>query len=93
MNIRHKGSSLITRPESCTKDVSQGASSPHAEPPAHDPAAGGVRAQLAWDVMLGLCSSAYLALVLFDDVQSPLLSMALIFLVAYELIQPHLRSR
>jgi hypothetical protein len=29
-----------------------------------------------------------LALVLFDDVESPLLSMALIFLVAYELIQP-----
>ena len=43
--------------------------------------------------MLGVCSAAYLALVLFDDVQSPLLSMALIFLVAYELIQPHLRNR
>jgi hypothetical protein len=43
--------------------------------------------------MLGLCSVAYVVLVLFDDVQSPLLSMALIFLVAYELIQPHLRSR
>jgi hypothetical protein len=52
-----------------------------------------VRAQLAWDVLLGLCSSAYLVLVLFDDVQSPLLSMALIFLVAYELIQPRLRNR
>jgi hypothetical protein len=84
---------LITRLESYTKDGSQSASSRHAEPPAHDPASGGVRAQLAWDVMLGLCSAAYLVLVLFDDVQSPLLSIALIFLVAYELIQPHLRSR
>ena len=65
----------------------------YAEPPAHGPASGGVRAQVAWDVMLGLCGSAYLALVLFDDVESPLLSMALIFLVAYELIQPHVRSR
>jgi hypothetical protein len=45
---------------------------------------------VAWDVALGLCSSAYLALVLFDDVQSPLLSIALLFLVAYDLIQPHL---
>jgi hypothetical protein len=75
---------LITRLESCTK---------HAEPRAHDPVSDGARVQLAWDVMLGVCSAAYLALVLFDDVQSPLLSMALIFLVAYELIQPHLRNR
>ena len=84
---------MITRLESCTKIGSQGASSRHAEPPAHDPESGGVRAQIAWDVMLGVCSAAYLALVLFDDVQSPLFSMALIFLVAYELIQPHLRNR
>jgi hypothetical protein len=75
---------LITRQESYTK---------HAEPRAHDPASDGVRAQLARDILLGICGSAYLALVLFDDVQSPLLSMALIFLVAYELIQPHLRNR
>jgi hypothetical protein len=52
-----------------------------------------MRAQLARDITLGLCGFAYLALVLFDDVQSPLLSMVLIILVAYELIQPHLRSR
>jgi hypothetical protein len=44
---------------------------------------------MVWDVALGLCAAAYLALVLFDDVESPLLSMALIFLVAYALIQPH----
>jgi hypothetical protein len=52
-----------------------------------------VRSQVAWDVTLGLCASAYLAFVLFDDVESPLLSIALIFLVAYELVQPHLRNR
>ena len=75
---------MITRLESCTK---------HAQPRAHDPVSDGARAQLAWDVFLGLCGSAYLVLVLFDDVQSPLLSMALIFLVGYELIQPHLRNR
>ena len=83
---------MITRLESCTKDATQGSSSPHAEPPAHDPASS-VRAQIAWDIMLVLCGAAYVVLVLFDDVQSPLLSMALIFLVAYELIQPHLRGR
>jgi hypothetical protein len=43
--------------------------------------------------MLGLCASGYLAFVLFDDVESPLLSIALIFLVAYELIQTHVRNR
>jgi uncharacterized membrane protein len=46
-----------------------------------------------WDVTLGLCAAAYLALVLFDDVESPLLSLMLIILVAYELIQPHVRSQ
>jgi hypothetical protein len=75
---------LITRQESCTK---------HAGPRAYDPTSDGARAQLARDILLGLCSFAYLVLVLFDDMQSPLLSMALIFLVAYELIQPHLRNR
>ena len=48
---------------------------------------------MGWDVALGLCAAGYLALVLFDDVESPLLSMALIFLVAYALIQPHVRNR
>jgi hypothetical protein len=48
---------------------------------------------VGWDVALGLCATAYLAFVLFDDVESPLLSMALIFLVAYALVQPHVRNR
>jgi hypothetical protein len=42
-----------------------------------------------WDVVLGLGVLGYLALVLFDDVESPLLAMALIVLVAYELVQSH----
>jgi hypothetical protein len=49
--------------------------------------------RVGWDVTLGLCATAYLAFVLFDDVESPLLSMTLIFLVAYALIQPHMRNR
>jgi hypothetical protein len=40
-------------------------------------------------VVLGLGVLGYLALVLFDDVESPLLAMALIVLVAYELVQSH----
>jgi hypothetical protein len=42
---------------------------------------------------LGLFAAAYLAIVLFDDVESPLLSLALIILVIYELIQPRFRNR
>ena len=52
-----------------------------------------MRAHAARDVTLGLCTFAYLALVLFDDVESPLLSIMLIALVAYALIQPHVRNR
>jgi len=52
-----------------------------------------MRVRVVWDVTLGLCAAAYLALVLFGDVESPLLAMALILLVAYALIQPHVRNR
>jgi hypothetical protein len=83
---------LITRLESCTKAAGQGAPS-HALAPTQDSASRRTRSQVAWDVTLGLCAIAYLALVLFDDVESPLLSLALIVLVAYELIQPHVRSQ
>ena len=79
---------MTTRLESCTKDADQGAPSAHAHAPADSR-----RARAGWDVALGLCAIAYLALVLFDDVESPLLSLALIVLVAYELIQPHVRSQ
>ena len=79
---------MITRLESCTNHADQGAPSTHAGTPADSRRVRAVR-----DVTLGLCAAAYLALVLFDDVESPLLSMALIFLVAYALIQPHVRNR
>ena len=84
---------LITRLESYTKVAVQSPPLAHAQAPTQDSAARRVRSQVAWDVTLGLCASAYLAFVLFDDVESPLLSIALIFLVAYELVQPHLRNR
>ena len=53
----------------------------------------GARSQVGRDLTLGLCAIGYLAFVLFDDVESPLLSLVLIFLVAYALIQPHVRNR
>ena len=79
---------MITRLESYTNDADQGAPSTHAHAPADS-----TRARVGWDVTLGLFAAAYLAFVLFDDVESPLLSMALIFLVAHALIQPHVRNR
>ena len=79
---------MITRLESCTKDAEQGTPSAHAGIPADSR-----RVRMVWDVALGLCAAAYLALVLFDDVESPLLSMVLAFLVAHALIQPHVRNR
>ena len=79
---------MTTRLESYTNDAVQGAPSTHAETPPESR-----RTRVGWDVTLGLCAVGYLALVLFDDVESPLLSMALIFLVAYALIHPHVRHR
>ncbi|HXA49746.1 MAG TPA: hypothetical protein VNV86_05560 [Candidatus Acidoferrum sp.] len=40
-------------------------------------------------MVLGLGVVVYLALVLFDDVECPLLAMALIGLAVYELIHSH----
>ena len=79
---------MITRLESYTNDVVQGAPSPRAET-----STASRRVRVVWDVTLGLCAATYLALVLFDDVESPLLSLALIILVAYVLVQPHVRNR
>jgi hypothetical protein len=75
----------ITRLESCTNDVVQGKPLPRAATPAHSR-----RSRGAWDVALGVFAAGYLALVLFDGVDSPLLSLTLILVVAYELIQPRL---
>jgi hypothetical protein len=74
---------LITRLESSTNEVVQGAPSAHAQAPAD-----ARRVRVVWDATLGLCAAGYLALVLFDDVESPLFSIALLFLVAHALIQP-----
>jgi hypothetical protein len=73
----------ITRLESYTNEVVQGAPSAHAQAPAD-----ARRVRVVWDATLGLCAAGYLALVLFDDVESPLFSIALLFLVAHALIQP-----
>ncbi len=70
---------MITRLESCTKRA------PRDELPPRVPA------RLVWDIALVVCALTYLALVLFADVESPVLSMAFIALAAYELVQPHLR--
>ena len=79
---------MIIRLESYTNDVVQGAPSPQAENQGDSR-----RTRVGWDVTLGLCAVAYLAFVLFDDVESPLLSIALMVLVAYALIEPHVRNR
>jgi hypothetical protein len=84
---------LITRLESYTKDAAQAGPPPHAGIPAPDAHASEVRARLVKDVTLAIGVAAYLALVLFDNIESPLLSIALVVLVAYELVQPHMRNR
>jgi hypothetical protein len=83
---------LITRLESYTKDAAHDPP-PHAGTPAQDAQAAEVRARLVKDLTLGLGVSVYLAFVLFDNIESPLLSIALVILVAYELVQPHMRNR
>ena len=84
---------MITRLESCTKDAFQGTPAPHAEAAGNGFASKRAAGRLVWGITLCLGASAYVALVLFDDVEGPLLSMALIILLAYELIQPHLSNR
>jgi hypothetical protein len=83
---------LTTRLESYTNDA-QGAAPARAEAADRESDSRGARSQVGRDLTLGLCAIGYLAFVLFDDVESPLLSMALIFLVAYALIQPHVRNQ
>jgi hypothetical protein len=84
---------LISRLESCTKDAVQGTPGPHAEAAGNGFVFKRAAARVVWDTTLCLGASVYVALVLFDDVEGPLLSMALIILLAYELIQPHLSNR
>ena len=83
---------MITRLESYTNDV-QGVAPARVEVPDRESDSKGARSQVGRDLTLGLCAIGYLAFVLFDDVESPLLSLVLIFLVAHALIQPHVRNR
>jgi hypothetical protein len=83
---------LITKLESYTNHAVHEATAPQVRP-AQNAGSSGVRTHVAWDVTLALCTLGYLAMVLFDDVESPLLSLALMVVVAYELIQPHVRNR
>ena len=76
---------MITRLESCTRETES--------PAPTGPSNVGGRVRAWWDLALGVCAVAYLTLVLFDDVESPLLSLALIILVTDALLQPHLRNR
>lgn len=46
--------------------------------------------RLFWDLTLCLAGILYVDLVLFQQLDSPLLAMILILLAAYELIEPHL---
>lgn len=80
---------MITRLESYTRDAEQRA---QLAAPA-ETTAESRRARAYWDVALGVFAAAYLAVVLFDDVESPLISLALMILVAHELIRPHMRNR
>ena len=68
---------MTTKLECCTK-----------EPASHP-----LRSRLIWDLALGLGAAAYLALVLFDDLESPLLSIVLIGLVVHALVHPHSGAR
>ena len=82
---------MITRPEFYTKEsVHSVLEVPDAVPdevPSRASPSG--RARVIRDVTLGLFATGYLALVLFDGVESPLLSAALIILVARALVQAH----
>ena len=80
---------MITKLESYTRDTVQSAG---LAAPAGT-TADSRWARACWDIALGLFAAAYVTVVLFDDVESPLLTLLLIVLVGYELIRPHLRNR
>ena len=67
---------MTTKSETCTDPAARTAPAP---------------SRGARDITLGLCAAGYLALVLFDDVESPLMTLVLAVLVGYELVEPHLR--
>jgi hypothetical protein len=79
MSIKPRGSSLITRLEPCVK--SERAPTRRASP------------TLIQDVALGVGALGYVLIALFDDVESPLITLLVVVLVAYWLVRPHLRNR
>ena len=84
---------MTTKPEYCTKDaVLNEPPSPSDRGFSQAPAKW-MRVMLIWDAALAVGVAAYLALVLFDDIESPLISLALIMLVTFELLRPHLNRR
>lgn len=83
---------MTTRLESCTEHVAGPRS-----PVRPAPAAGGsgprrTHSHAIWDIALGVSTAVYLALVLFDDIESPVISILFGVLVTYDLVQPHLRG-
>jgi hypothetical protein len=75
----------------CAKDPDKDASPPPGPLTQHRAAK--MLARLTWDVVLALCTTVYLLLVLFDDLESPLLSIALIGMVSYTLARNPVRRR
>lgn len=88
---------MITRPEFCTKESVHSVLEVPDEVPGEAPSraspSGRAGARVIRDVALGLFATGYLALVLFDGVESPVLSAALIILVARALVQAHAGQR
>ena len=66
---------MITRSESCTRE--------------DQPTSPAQRGRTLWHLVLAVGGVAYLGLVLFDEVESPLFSIVLIILVGYELAHSH----
>ena len=83
---------MITKLEHCAKDSLHVEGAPNDGLRMRDAASKPARIRVGWDITLGLTALAYLVLVLFDDVESPLLSLLLVFLVAYALIRPYMRE-
>ena len=84
---------MTTKLEYCTKDTILNEPPSRSDRGLSQSPSKWMRVMLIRDAALALGVSAYLALVLFDDIESPLISLALIILVTYELFRPHLSRR
>ena len=70
---------MITRSEPCIK--SERAPTRRASP------------TLGQDFALGVGALGYVLIALFDDVESPVITLLVIVFIAYWLVRPHLRNR